>query len=67
MIVNPNRCQAPALTNPGSSEKVSWKACLGKAQKVEQALGHSLRKIFEQLVWRVSPGAVLVYLHPIQL
>ena len=30
----------------------------GKHKKVEQALGLSLRNLFEQLAWRTSPAAV---------
>ena len=33
----------------------------GKHQKVEQALGLSLRNLFEQLAWRTSPAAVRAY------
>ena len=30
----------------------------GKHKKVEQALGLSLRNLFEQLAWRIPPAAV---------
>ena len=30
----------------------------GKHKKVEQALGLSMRNLFEQLAWRTSPAAV---------
>ena len=43
----------------GSKEKASWKVLGVKHKKVEQALGRSLRNLFEQLAWRTSPAAVL--------
>ena len=33
-----------------------------KHKKVEQSHGRSLRKLFEQLAWRTSPAAVLLYI-----
>ena len=44
------------LKNLRFSDEFSTKR---KHKKVEQALGRSLRNLFEQLAWRTSPAAVL--------
>ena len=40
-------------------KKLVEKIIEGKHKKVAQALGRSLRNLFEQLAWRTSPAALL--------
>ena len=40
-------------------KKSVGKFAKGKYKKVEQAIGLSLRNLFEQLAWRISPAAML--------
>ena len=42
----------------GSNGKAGWNVAGRKHKKVKQALGVSLRNLFEQLAWRTSPAAV---------
>ena len=43
-----------------SATEMWWKVTRCKHKKIKQALGRSLRNLFEQLAWRTSPAAVLL-------
>ena len=45
----------------GSTKKLCWKICTQKHKKAEQALGRSLRNLFEKQALRTLPAAVRTY------
>ena len=54
-------CLSLATLKGDQMKKSVEKFAGGKHKKVEQALGLSLRNLFEQLAWRTSPAAVRAY------